>query len=168
MANHYVKCKYCGETFNRDKIEFIKIGNRYAHKECVEKHEANKTQEEKDIENLENYIKEKFNEPYINVKIKRQIEEYHKQYQYSYSGMLKTLIYWFEVKGNSIDKANGGIGIIPYIFNEARDYYYKLYLAQLKNLKIDQNFKIETKIISIPPPAIERKKSPKLFFEGDN
>ena len=29
---HYVKCFYCGKTFDRDKIPYIKInGRRYAH-----------------------------------------------------------------------------------------------------------------------------------------
>lgn len=32
---HYVKCKYCGETFNRDAKEFVQIKNRYAHAECA-------------------------------------------------------------------------------------------------------------------------------------
>ena len=27
-----VKCKYCGEEFDRDKVEWLPSGGRYAHK----------------------------------------------------------------------------------------------------------------------------------------
>lgn len=41
--------------------------------------------------------------------------------------------YWFEVKHNDISKANGGIGIVPYIYNDAKNYYYAIWLAQEQN-----------------------------------
>ena len=40
-----------------------------------------------------------------------------------YRGQLLTLKYFFEVKKNSIEKAKGSIGIIPFIYAEARIYY---------------------------------------------
>ena len=40
-----------------------------------------------------------------------------------YRGQLLTLKYFFEVKKNSIEKAKGSIGIIPFIYAEARVYY---------------------------------------------
>ena len=55
------------------------------------------------------------------------------QYNYSYSGILKSLIYFFEIRRNSIEKANGGIGIVPYVYEDARKYYYDLYMAQKRN-----------------------------------
>ena len=56
MAAHYVTCVYCGERFNRDKEPTTQVSaRRYAHKECAEKHEVNKSQEEKDLEALEKY-----------------------------------------------------------------------------------------------------------------
>ena len=62
--------------------------------------------------------------------------------------MLKTLIWWFDIKGNSIEKANGGIGIIPYVYQQACDYYYTLFLAKTanknKDLSIYNNHKIKT------------------------
>lgn len=30
-----VKCLYCGEQFNREKIACVKIGRRYAHEKCA-------------------------------------------------------------------------------------------------------------------------------------
>ena len=110
MAAHYVTCVYCKERFNRDTEPTIQISaRRYAHKECAEKFHIEKTQEEKDLESLEQYVMKLFDESYVNARIRKQIKDYRQEYNYTYSGMLKTLIFWFEVKGNSIDKANGGI-----------------------------------------------------------
>lgn len=131
---HVVTCKYCGQKFDRDKEPFIQVSaKRYAHEKCAKEHKEEKTQEEKDKEALENYIMKLFDEPFVNPRIQKQIKEYQTEYDYSYSGMLKTLIWWYEIKGNSIEKANGGIGIIPYVYSQACDYYYALYLAKIAN-----------------------------------
>ena len=91
---HYVICKYCGIRFNRDLEPAIKVdGRRYAHKACAEKVEASIPQEEKDYMNLENYIKTLFKIDTLSIKIRKQIKEFHTEYKYSYSGILKTL-YW--------------------------------------------------------------------------
>ena len=78
--------------------------------------------------------------------------------------MLKTLIWWFDIKGNSIEKANGGIGIIPYVYQQACDYYYTLFLAKTANKDKDlskySNHKIKT--IQIESPQIKIKPH-KLF-----
>ena len=74
-----------------------------------------------------------FNEDYINARVRKQINQYKEEYNYTYSGMLKALIYFFEIKKNSIEKANGGIGIIPYIYKDAFNYYYAIWEAQQKN-----------------------------------
>lgn len=43
-----------------------------------------------------------------------------------YRGQLLALKYFYEVKKNSIDKSNGSIGIIPWIWEESRTYYSKI------------------------------------------
>lgn len=40
-----------------------------------------------------------------------------------YMGQLLTLKYFFEIKKNPVEKANGSIGIIPYVYTESRTYY---------------------------------------------
>lgn len=42
-----------------------------------------------------------------------------------YRGQLLTLKYFYEVKGNSKEKSNNSIGIIPFVYDEARHYYEK-------------------------------------------
>ena len=112
MAKHLVKCLYCGETFDASVIPYSKPrSNRYAHVKCAENAEQQKTQEEKDRELLEKYIKELFGISSISIKIKKQMEMFKNEKNYSYSGMYKTLKYFFEIRGNPIEKANGGIGM---------------------------------------------------------
>jgi hypothetical protein len=73
--------------------------------------------------------------------------------------MLKSLIYWYEVKDENIEKANHGIGIIPYIYDTARQYYYNLYLIKLSNEDRNINdFQQKEKIVEIFSPEIQRKK----------
>ena len=72
-------------------------------------------------------------ENYINPRVRKQLNQYVEEYNYTYSGMLKALIYFYEVKGNSVEKANGGIGIIPWIYKDAYNYYYNLWMIKQRN-----------------------------------
>lgn len=163
MAAHIVICKYCNQKFNRDKEPFVEVGaRRYAHKECAEKVSATVPQEEKDYINLEEYIKKLFKTDKINIKIKKQIKDFKQEYNYTYTGILKTLYWWYEIKGHTTELAKDGIGIVPYVYDEAEKYYYTLYIAKQLNDKIE-TFKTETVEITIPPP--EANKNPTKLFK---
>lgn len=165
---HYVTCVYCKQRFDRDKEATVNVSaRRYAHKECAEKHEEEKSQEEKDLEALEQYIMKLLDEPYINARVRKQIKDYQSKYNYTYSGMLKSLIWFYEIKGNSTDKANGGIGIVPYIYNDACNYYYSMYLAKLANQsKNIELYKPGVKEIEISSPRATIRQ-PRLFNLDD-
>ena len=48
--------------------------------------------------------------------------------------MQKALEYYYEISGaGDLDQAHDGVGIIPYIYQQAYDYYYNLWLAKQKN-----------------------------------
>ena len=166
---HPVKCKYCGQTFDRDKVEHVQVSKaRYAHIECHKDQQLSISQEERDLEELRDYIKKLFNTDYINAKINTQIKEYHEKYNYSYIGMKKTLFYFYEVKQNSMEKANGGIGIIPHVYHNAYEYYANIDKANVRNDKIDiENIqKEEDQIIFIKPPQrLDKRKKLFAFFE---
>lgn len=167
---HKVKCKYCGVVFDRDKLPFVQISERrYAHKECAAAAENTKKQEDIDKEELEKYIMQLLNEEFISPKVRKQIKSYIEQYNYTYSGMKKALVYFYEVKGNDISKANGGIGIIPYCYKDAYNYYYSLWLAKQKNE--DKEIKLFVPIVReivIEPPQLKPKRRKAFcFFEED-
>ena len=96
---HPVKCIYCKAVFDRDKEPFVQISDRrYAHKSCAEKNQIEKTKKELDYEALVNYIENLFGIGYVSAKVAKQIKDYRETYNYTYSGMLGTLVYWYEVK----------------------------------------------------------------------
>ena len=158
---HIVKCSVCGEKFDRDKSQAVKTGaRRYAHYRCFPEGELvpllNPVDE--DLVALEEYISNLLGSNYNPAKVKKQIKDFKSQYDYSYSGMLKTLIWWYDIKGNPKDKAQGGIGIIPFVYKDAANYFYSLYLAQLENESIlVSTYKPIIKEIEIFSPEVHRR-----------
>lgn len=129
--------------------------------ECHAAAEANKSQEQKDLEALEAYIKKLFGETTINPRTRKFINQYINEYKYTYSGILKSLVYFFEVQGNSIEKANGSIGIVPYIYDKAFQYYYALWLANQQNEnKVMKDYVPTSREVVIRPPqsTVKRRK----------
>jgi hypothetical protein len=170
IAIHKVKCKYCGVVFDRDKIPYKQISDRrYAHLTCAMAAENERSQAEKDKEDLEQYIMQLLGEEFISARVRKQINSYVEQYNYTYSGMKKALVYFYEVKKNDVSKANGGIGIIPYVYRDAYNYYYSLWLAKQKNEDKDiTSFKPRVVEVRIAPPQLKpRKRNLFKFFEED-
>ena len=210
---HPVKCYYCQETFDRDKVAYVKPSSRrYGHAKCylrekaknpniktlevfdpadivecfvckkpinkkVDKYkqfsngkyahltcaEVEEKREKTDSEKLDNYIMEMFDWDYVHPRVKRQISNFIEEYNFTYSGILKSLKYFYEVKGNSLEKSNGGIGIVPYIYQDAYNYYYAIWEARQKNKGIKiKEYVTNTKEIVIPPPQ-RKVKTRKLF-----
>lgn len=172
MAGAYVKCAICNQVFDRDKVPWEQIGNtRYAHKTCAVAARNGQVQALKDKEALEKYILQLLGEPYISPRVKRQMNSYMETYKFTYSGMLRALKYFYEVLGNDKSRANGGIGIIPYVYREAYNYYYSLWLAKQKNKdKVGniEDYKPTVKEVRIPSPQPKRHKKRQFnFFEED-
>lgn len=162
---HIVTCIYCHEKFDRDKIDFVQISERrYAHKNCVNKQQDLKNKEEKAYEELEKYIMNLFSKDYLTAKVRKQIKDYKQEYHYSFIGMLRSLKWWYEIKGNNLTQANDGIGIIPFIYEQAEKYYYSLLLAQLNNDNNNYNYIPIVKEITIDSPkSYSNKENIRLF-----
>lgn len=162
--SHMVICSVCGKKFDRDKEPFVQTSaRRYAHELCVLSKDQKEQKELSDKEKLENYIMKLFKEDYINPRIRKQMNEFVTKYGYTYSGMLKALNYFYEIKGNSIEKSNGGIGIIPYVYKDAYNYYYALWMAQEVNKEKDVGlFVPQIREIKIKNP--QRKINKRNYF----
>lgn len=160
---HIVKCTVCGCSFDRDKVQAVRSGaRRYAHYNCLPTGELvelpKKEEKDPDLVALEEYVKKLFDEDYVNARVRKQINDFKEEYNYTYSGMLKSLVYFYEVKGNSLEKSNGGIGIIPFVYKDAYNYYLSLYMAQMQNKTKDVvSYTNKTKEITIVPPTIKKK-----------
>ena len=80
--------------------------------------------------------------------------------------MLKTLLYFYEVKGNSKHKLReGSIGIIPFQYQQAYNYYYEIYMNSLRAGTGNYN-STKSKEIEILTP-VSKTIPPKLFNTED-
>ncbi len=221
---HNVKCLICGQTFDRDIYEAVKVNSRrYAHKTCADQHPEIKTmeavtpaqslkqnneqlvlnkeqeqitinmqtgavtaksaqlkeeqKEKEDLERLKDTIRDLFGNKAVWSRIMRQINSYKKKYGYTYSGMMRSLIYYYQKMGNDPMKSTGGIGIIPYVYDSAYNYYYNIWLLQQRNKQENLEYKAnptqEIRNVTIKEPErtpikIEMRKPLFGFLEEDN
>ena len=169
---HLGICSKCGRQFDRDKVQAVKSGTRrYAHYECMPEGEKvplpQKDAENEDLAKLKDYINKLFGSSINWPLVTKQIKTFKEENGYTYSGMLKSLVYFYEVKGNHIENSKG-IGIIPFAYKDAYNYYYSLFLAQSQNEKIDfKEITSKVREITIKPPKI--KKQIRIFnAEGED
>ena len=128
-----VKCYFCDQYFNWEKEPFKKIGRRYAHATCYEKnYDEDLDYKEKIYEVVKTYLHD-----YNYAVIERQRKSYNTK-GISNKEIYLTLLYYYEVLKKSPEAAQGRIGIVPYIIDDARAYYEQKNKAQ-KNLSSFQN-----------------------------
>jgi len=168
MAKAIVKCKFCGEQFDRNDpaIESVKIKNRYAHKKCFDAQSAEDLQEQEDWGNLIEYVSQLLGEDFNFIKTQKLLEKYKNEYKFSYSGMLKALKYFYEIKGGSKENAHGAVGILPYIYEDAYKYYFEIYQKQQRN-SAAAPFHTEVQVVTIPSPRTYAA-PPRLFDLGED
>lgn len=131
---HYVTCTICKKRFDRDKYPAVLVNTRrYAHASCAGALSEEQAKEEQDRQALEGYIIQLFNLKHMDGRITLQIKKFIQDYNYTYSGILRTLKYFYEVKKNDLSKSNNGIGIVPWVYQEAYNYYYNQWLLKQKN-----------------------------------
>ena len=170
MAKHLVKCAICNQIFDTNLVQAVKHGaRRYAHYTCYPSGELVPLGEEADpdLQKLKEYIGNNlFGDRNNWALINKQIKKYKEENGYSYSGILKSLIYFYEVKSNpkDPDKSQGGLGIVPYCYQDAYNYYYSLFLAQNNNK--DKTLITKIKEIFIKPPKVRGTKQ-KFFNLGE-
>ena len=152
-----VKCPGCGERFFREDEPHVHLKNRYWHSACYNQNLKQESKSEEGIRELETYICELFSTEYVTPRIRKQINTMITQYNFTHSGILGSLKYWFEVKDGSLEKANNGIGIVPYIYEDASKYYETLFYAHQANKGIE-NIDIDKITIKIRSPERKVKK----------
>lgn len=158
-------CKKAIRTTDKNVMPMPQLPNRYVHIKCNEQYPKD------DLDKLTIYIIQlfKLKDDFIIPRYMKQIQSYKDNYNFTYSGMLKALKYWYEIKGKPIDLERG-VGIIPYAYKQAYDYYLAIYMADLQNQ--NKNFNeyipkdIEIKII--PPKRQAIKRNLFAFIEEDN
>lgn len=159
----FVKCVYCKKELSKKDENCVAIDeNKYAHKECIElESKGEKTDQEK----FEEYVIQLLEIEYIEPRIRAQINKYIKERGYTYSGMLKALIYYYDIKGNSKEMARKykSLGLLPYFYDDAKRYYYEIWAAKQRNegKKLEQ---APVKVLRIPVPKPKPQHKKRFMF----
>ena len=146
-----VKCPYCGQSFQRENTEFVQLGRRYAHKECADI-----------VKQIHDYMQHKLGEGYSKTKVESQIKNFVSKEGMSIDAIYKTLIYWYDIKKSSTDQANGGIGIVPYVYKDATEYWTNIEWKKHGFMQAveEQIFeRANREVIKIKRPTTKKKKS---------
>lgn len=134
-----LQCRICKQrnidrNTQQENIDYIRHGNHYWHKECYEDRERRRKNIDIHDENSDSFWREaSYN--FLKRDIKIEVTDaFFIQWQrymasknpfYSAKGIYFALLYFYEIKKGNKDKSNGGIGIIPYIYEESRAYWYE-------------------------------------------
>lgn len=141
-----VKCPYCENKLDKDvAYEFKK---RYYHVECFEtwRMEAGHRKE------LITYICDLYRMDAPTGMMLKQIKDFQEEYNYKLKGMELALRYFYETLDNKVREGDG-IGIIPFVYEEAKSHYIK----QQKIAESIGNSKDEEVVVFIDTHASKRK-----------
>lgn len=132
---HRVKCYYCNKYFDRDAEKYQKVGNRYAHLECNEFKPLSDT----DYYQMVKAYAGSVLGDYANFgKIGKQLREFISTGKCTYKGIYLTVKYWYEIKKESPSRSYGGIGIVPYIYNEAQSYWKAINPSKIPKIETEE------------------------------
>lgn len=101
----------------------------------------------------------------------KQLKQYTEEFGYSYTDILNALIYAFEIKHNDVEKARGGIGLVPYVIQDSRKYFQDIELSNSRNTealaKSQPHYQIVEVYIPVPVRKPARKRKFKFLDEGE-
>ena len=116
-----------------------------------------KQQMAKDKAEVAEYIKQLFHKE-VSKRNWILLEEYRKK-GITYKQTLQTLQYFYDIKHNSVAKANGSIGIVIYVYEEAKEYYTRIKQQQEKIANsLQKQLEKPTITINIKSSEINNKK----------
>jgi len=121
-------CRLCGEVIDRnieqENIDWIMPSkNWFYHKSCYESWKTNpQGTDEEWIDYIYDFISRDLKVSYDYFLIEAQRKKFNKN-NMTNKGIFFSLKYFYEVKNNDWEKGHGGIGIVPYIYNDACSYW---------------------------------------------
>jgi hypothetical protein len=118
------KCPYCDKKFDITKEEYCMVSQRrYAHKECYDKYH---TEDDDKVEDIYTFLREEVLITCDRAQCEKQRKNFITKFGYTNEGILNALKYFYKVKKQSPEKSGNRIGIVPYVYNEAKAYYESL------------------------------------------
>lgn len=118
-------CRICKEKINKEKDDWIMPSNLYYyHRKCYEDWKASTPVTDREYKSfIYDFISRDLKVSYDYHMIEAQINKFVKENKCTIKGIFFTLKYFYEVKKNDWDKGHGGIGIVPFVYNEACNYW---------------------------------------------
>lgn len=164
-----VECTYCKKKFFKSQTKNFKIldNGKFAHAEC---YELESKRELTDKEKLDRLIIQLYELKFVPPRVQKQINDYVSKYDYTYSGIAKTLEYMYVVKGMSLDKAafdTYGIGLVKTYFDQAKRYYKAIWEAQQSQKETLKGFsatEFVPKPVEVSIPVPKRKELKRQLF----
>lgn len=173
-------CLICKQDINSNE-KFVPYKKRYAHEHCFNSlmslavkskpKDTSKTttgkrkkqtkmidkpvseEEKKEKDELFNFLKKFLNTDKLDVSVYTLIKKYKTDYPYfTYTGMLATLKYYYIDMEHSVKEGSSVVGIIPYVYDKAQDYYNGINKARDYNKKNISAATITQRVIRIKPP----------------
>lgn len=129
MAKHIVMCRVCKKCFDTDVLSpdewIMPSKNFYYHTQCYKDWKDTSTNKADDDWSLLIYdlLARDLKVSYNYHMCEAQRQKFIKENKFTNKGIYFTLKYFYEIKHNSWDKGNGGIGIVPYVYKEATEYW---------------------------------------------
>ena len=146
-----VKCPYCENQLSKD--EAYEYKKKYYHVKCFETWQN----EKEDRKNLIDYICKIYRLDAPTGMILKQIKDFQENYKYRLKGMELALRYFHDTLGNRPLEGQG-IGIIPFIYEDAKNDYMK----QMKIAESLQNLDKKEEITVYIDPNKNKRRSKKI------
>lgn len=133
--SHKVKCRVCGIQFDTDTLNkedwLMPSKNFYYHARCYNDWKVNSNHSDEEwIDLIYDFIARDLKVSYDFHMCEAQRKKYLSQNKYTNKGIYFSLKYFYELKKGDWSKGNGGIGIIPFIYKEATEYWTQLELKK--------------------------------------
>lgn len=158
------KCPICEKPVDK-QLPHQKHGSRYYHEEnCFTIFQARKLQKANEAKSdrtvLFEYLCELYETKSLNFPgIAKQIAQYKEEYNFTEKGIEMALRYFYEIQENPVVEQHKGISIVPYIYEDARNYYASLTAITNKALEVGElNNEVEVIYFTDKKPRRKRKK----------
>jgi len=134
------------------------VRNRYYHVNCYNTWKAAPTTEKDFHDMIYDFLSCELKVSYDYFLCEAQIKKFWKEKKINQKGIFYTLKYFYGIKGNPWDKGHGGLGIVPYVIDEAREYWIgqeRTKRGFLKALEEQQKEKMIVRIVRKEPKKIK-------------
>ena len=122
------ECRICHMPIDKIKekenIDWIQPSKGYYfHKECYETWKAHPATDDDWVKMIFDFLARDLKVSYDYFLCDAQIKKFWKENKINPKGIYFTLKYFYDIKGNLFEKGHGGLGIVPYVFTEAKNYW---------------------------------------------